>query len=205
MTRDKPPAEKATGASRSGLSAEDRALWDKVKQSANPLRPRSGTVSVSPPPGANVVGRAPEPQMPASAQAPTGSKPPVSPAPLPVRPAPATLDRRTTKKIARGMTAIDGRIDLHGMTQRSAHARLLAFLDQARRGGSRVVLVITGKGVRTPDPAGAPRETGVLRRAVPLWLEEPAFRALVAGFSPAHRSHGGEGALYVRLRRRGGV
>ncbi|MEM1047052.1 MAG: Smr/MutS family protein [Pseudomonadota bacterium] len=103
------------------------------------------------------------------------------------------------------MTAIDGRIDLHGMTQRSAHGRLLSFLDQARSHGSRVVLVITGKGVRTPDAPGSHRETGVLRRAVPLWLEEPAFRALVAGYSPAHRSHGGDGALYVRLRRRRGA
>jgi DNA-nicking Smr family endonuclease len=60
------------------------------------------------------------------------------------------------------------------------------------------VLVITGKGARAQDERG---ERGVLKRQVPLWLKLPEFRAYVVGFEEAHIGHGGEGALYVRLRR----
>jgi DNA-nicking Smr family endonuclease len=58
------------------------------------------------------------------------------------------------------------------------------------------VLVITGKG-----KMGAESERGVLRRQVPQWLSLPEFRSLVVGFEEAHIGHGGEGALYVRVRR----
>jgi DNA-nicking Smr family endonuclease len=72
---------------------------------------------------------------------------------------------------------------------------LLRFLQAAQRDGAKFVLVITGKGARAQD------ERGVLKRQVPLWLKLPEFRAYVVGFEEAHIGHGGEGALYVRLRR----
>jgi DNA-nicking Smr family endonuclease len=59
-------------------------------------------------------------------------------------------------------------------------------------------LVITGKGLRGDDHRS---ERGVLKRQVPLWLQLPEFRGYVLGFEHAHIGHGGEGALYVRLRR----
>jgi DNA-nicking Smr family endonuclease len=59
------------------------------------------------------------------------------------------------------------------------------------------VLVITGKG-RASD---SNPERGVLRRQVPHWLGLPEFRSFVVGFEEAHIGHGGEGALYVRVRR----
>jgi DNA-nicking Smr family endonuclease len=90
--------------------------------------------------------------------------------------------------------AIDARLDLHGMTQAEAHAALAHFLRRVQRNGARLVLIITGKG------AGA-GERGVLRRQVPLWLGLPDLRDAVVGFEEAHTAHGGEGALYVRLRR----
>jgi DNA-nicking Smr family endonuclease len=65
----------------------------------------------------------------------------------------------------------------------------------ARARDARLVLVITGKGGRS---AG---ERGVLKRYVPQWLNLPEFRTLVIGFEEAHIAHGGEGALYVRVRR----
>ena len=103
--------------------------------------------------------------------------------------------------MARGTLAIDGRIDLHGMTQMAAHDRLHRFLRDAQAGGARIVLVITGKG-RPGSEDGAPgEERGVLRRRVPQWLAEPAVRGIVLGFEEAHRSHGGGGALYVRIRK----
>ena len=109
----------------------------------------------------------------------------------------------TLERLARGRANIDARIDLHGLTQAEAHAALLRFLHRAQAEGARFVLVITGKG--TPATAGtqhpASGERGVLRRQVPLWLGLPEFRSCVLGFDGAHVGHGGDGALYVRLRR----
>ena len=82
------------------------------------------------------------------------------------------------------------------MTQTRAHRELSGFLQRAHRDGLTFVLVITGKG-----KTGAESERGVLRRQVPQWLSLPEFRSLVVGFEEAHIGHGGEGALYVRIRR----
>jgi DNA-nicking Smr family endonuclease len=82
------------------------------------------------------------------------------------------------------------------MTQTRAHRVLFSFLQRAHSDGCTFVLVITGKG-----KAGSDNERGVLRRQVPHWLGLPEFRALVVGFEEAHIGHGGEGALYVRVRR----
>jgi DNA-nicking Smr family endonuclease len=102
--------------------------------------------------------------------------------------------------LARGRDAIDARIDLHGMTQTEAHHALASFLRRAQSDGARTVLVVTGKGAgkNGRDDYVA---RGVLRRQVPLWLGLPEFRPLIVGFDEAHASHGGQGALYVRLRR----
>lgn len=99
------------------------------------------------------------------------------------------------QRVARGKETIDGRLDLHGLTQSEAHATLLRFLRSASSRGARLVLVITGKGVRGEG------ERGVLKRQVPQWLGLPEFRAFALGFEDAHVAHGGEGALYVQVRR----
>lgn len=116
------------------------------------------------------------------------------------------LDRKTRSRIARGRTPIDARLDLHGLRQHEAHDVLRAFIWRAHSAGHRTVLVITGKGTRTRDPhPDAPPwavGSGILRRAVPGWLASPDMRAAVLSVEPAHASHGGEGALYVRLRSR---
>src|SRR5262249_10896411 len=106
------------------------------------------------------------------------------------------LDRRTKQRIVRGIDTIEARIDLHGRTQNDAHEALLRFLQRAQAKGAKTVLVITGKG-----SGDGSRERGVLRRQVPLWLSLPEFRAYVLGIEDAHVSHGGEGALYVRMRK----
>jgi DNA-nicking Smr family endonuclease len=110
----------------------------------------------------------------------------------------ARLDRRLRQRLARGIIAIDARIDLHGLTQAEAFAQLTAFLRRARRDGARTVLVITGKGGAGDRDASA---RGVLRRQVPLWLSSSGLREAVIAFAPAAAEHGGTGALYVRLRR----
>jgi DNA-nicking Smr family endonuclease len=127
--------------------------------------------------------------------------PPKAPEPLPVKvlgkkPAAQPLDGLTTRKIARGKLVIEARIDLHGMTQDEAHGLLLSFLMRAAQRHLRTVLVITGKG-------RSARSEGVLKRAVPQWLGQPAFARLVSGYGDAAPGHGGDGALYVRLRRNG--
>jgi DNA-nicking Smr family endonuclease len=101
------------------------------------------------------------------------------------------LSRREKQRAARGHDPIDARLDLHGHTQSEAHAALLRFLRRASTQEARLVLVITGK-------------SGVLRRQVPLWLAMPEFRALAIATEAAAIRHGGEGALYIRVRRGGG-
>ena len=188
---------------RFSLSREDRALWEMVKQSAKPLRKPASRAG---PPQSDVT-------PPVADKSGTGKPvpltkkiktPPPRPKPAAASRAPALnpLDRRTVQRIARGSTKIDGRIDLHGLTQAVAHAQLSRFLAHSQMRGHKVVLVITGKGSRQSDETGFFREGGVLRRAVPLWLREPGFRTLVVGYEAAHKNHGGDGALYIRLRRR---
>jgi DNA-nicking Smr family endonuclease len=113
--------------------------------------------------------------------------------PLKSPPASAPLEKRLKQKIARGSQPIDARLDLHGHTQAEAHDALLRFLRRTQSRGGRLALVITGKGLRG--------EGGVLKRSVPMWFALPEFRDLVIGFDTAAISHGGEGALYVRVRK----
>ena len=119
------------------------------------------------------------------------------PSPQPLAP----LGRRMKQRVARGREAIDARLDLHGLTQAQAHATLSRFLHDASARGARLVLVITGKGKLSGMRGDGSGERGVLRRQVPQWLGLPEFRSLVIGFEDAHIAHGGEGALYVRIRK----
>lgn len=113
-----------------------------------------------------------------------------------------TLERSGEKRVRRGQVDIDARLDLHGMTQIEARSALAAFLARLRERGGRCGLVITGKGRPLADEdVYSGRGEGVLRRALPEWLAAPDLRALVAGYAPAHRRHGGEGAFYVFLKR----
>jgi DNA-nicking Smr family endonuclease len=109
----------------------------------------------------------------------------------------APLGRRVRQRLAR-RGDIAGRVDLHGLTQREAHDVLLGFLRSAQERGGGIVLVITGKG----GGFAGEGERGVLRRQVPHWLRLPQFRSVIVGFETAHAAHGGEGALYVQIRRR---
>lgn len=181
------------------LSYEERVLWTTITKAITPLRdapvdaaiesvdseiakPRKAPpVFVKPP-------KAHKPAMPAAPAKPAKTTPAIEP-----------LGRRMRRSLARGKEGIDARIDLHGLTQAQAHGALLRFLRTASERDARLVLVITGKGKRS-DGDGE-RERGVLRRQVPQWLSQPDFRDVVIGFEDAHIAHGGEGALYVRVRR----
>ena len=173
------------------LSEEDRELWDLVSKQVKPLRKHRATkVHTTPRTEASAAVPAPKPNLSprplAAAPAPRPSKPSMPPL--------APLGKRERAKLSRGRSEIDARLDLHGMTQMRAHRALTGFLHRAHHDGLTFVLVITGKG-----RSGG--ESGVLRRQVPEWLSLPEFRAFVVGFEEASIGHGGEGALYVRIRR----
>jgi DNA-nicking Smr family endonuclease len=183
------------------LSDEEHTLWVRVTRSIAPLRrrPQPGEAAEAAAPAGKLIPLSARAQAVArNAAAAPKAKPVPRPAP---RPAPQLepLDRRQKQRLARGTVALDARIDLHGKTQSEAHAALLGFLRAAQADGARFVLVITGKGARARDDWS---ERGVLKRQVPQWLKLPEFRSYVVGFEDAHVGHGGEGALYVRLRRK---
>lgn len=113
----------------------------------------------------------------------------------------APLERKALRSIRRGVKAVDGVLDLHGMYQTEAHYALLSFLRQSQSRGASLVLVITGKGDADSGFYRGPDERGVLKRIVPQWLNMPEIRPFVVSFGEASQHHGGTGALYVRLRR----
>ncbi len=112
------------------------------------------------------------------------------------------LDRNTAKALRKGERAPEARVDLHGMTLDRAHAALTRFILTEQQRGTRCVLVITGKGGDYRGRAsGFGDSRGALKRDVPRWLSEPTLAGAVVGIFQAHRRHGGEGALYVYLKR----
>jgi DNA-nicking Smr family endonuclease len=185
------------------LSDDEHALWRGVTRSVAPLRRASQALFAA---ALEMGGLERKAKPVAKRSNPVPSRqigvPQAVPAAKPQRAeralAPPVFDRRHKRRLVRGAEPIGARIDLHGCTQSEAHAALLAFLAGSQANGSKIVLVITGKG---GPPDGVAGERGVLRKQVPQWLAQAAFRAYVAGVEEAHFAHGGAGALYVRLRR----
>jgi len=118
---------------------------------------------------------------------------PPAPAPRPVS-GTQDLQIRADKKVRKGRLDIDVKIDLHDLTRDQAFPVLVRRLTRAHGQGQRCVLVVTGKGTNLE---------GVLRRALPAWLMDEKLRPLIASFAPAHTRHGGTGAFYVFLKRKG--
>ncbi len=197
----------------SHLNKDDADLWSFTARSVQPLRRAKSRITAAVPdtPGAEIEPprRFPPPfetphrphrerDVPVTRSAGSSSKSP---------PQLAGIDRRRVRKIVTGQHEIDARLDLHGLRQSDAHRRLARFLHEAQSAGLRMVLVITGKGSarKSSDDLGSyeREEPGIIRRAVPLWLDEPGLRALVVSFASAHPRHGGSGALYIHIRKRG--
>lgn len=193
------------------LNEEDRALWQLVSATAQPLKCRPDTP------------RRLRKPTPAKAHAPTfkNHKKPINtkvltaPSFVPqvsnkpsAAPVPG-VDKRMKRRLGRGQMDIDARLDLHGKTRAQAHGILKSFILNAQARGNRTVLVITGKGgeslarhtLHGHDIEHTPERKGILMREVPQWLHEPEFSSLIVGYQPAHPKHGGGGALYIRIRR----
>ena len=182
-----------------GVDDDDAELWRRVTAEIKPIRRRKET---RPPPPPSTL----EPKSSAAAAKPSRTP---GALPLPTRPLPSRtppqaelghgvapgLDKRTLIKLRRGQFRVEGEIDLHHCTQEQAHRALDAFLAASHAAGRRCVLVITGKGLKSDGTLG------VLRHGVPHWLNLPPNRARVLAFCHATPADGGEGALYVLLRR----
>ena len=185
---------------------DDLALWRHVTRDARPLAKRPAAPKPeTPAPAKTAPAAAPaaKPEPPARrADSPrVPAPPPASPpkAPELEKGAVVGVDKRTAGRMKRGKLPVEGRLDLHGLSQNEAERALAAFLVRSQERGHRCVLVITGKG---GERRGEDFErTGVLRRMVPIWLNTPANRARVLAFDEARAQHGGAGALYVLIKR----
>ena len=175
----------------SGIGADDAKLLEQAFADVAPLpgrEVRPGAEPAKPKPKSRAAppsGRTPEPAPPELPELRTGDTPGV--------------DKKTQQKMRRGQIEIEGRLDLHGMYQDEAFRALERFLARSQAAGKTCVLVITGKGTRPGGPGG--ERIGVLRRAVPGWLNRAGLRERVRSFREAAPNHGGSGALYVLLRR----
>lgn len=165
------------------LSGKDRSLWMEYTRDIEPLKGRARAQASPPEKKQSGLPRkkAERPVLPPKSAVTGATQPP-------------QLDARTEQRLRRGKMEIEGRIDLHGMTQEKAHTALSRFITRAAEDGKRCVLVITGKG-RVSDP-------GVLKRKFPEWCAMDPLRGVILKILPAAQKDGGSGAWYVYLKRR---
>jgi DNA-nicking Smr family endonuclease len=174
-----------------GGEDHDARLWRIVTSTVRPLRRRAPARARAETPLKATIPPAPpalEPTRQAHADPTPHQRPLAARRPAP----PQSIEPGRRRRLERGRDDVAATIDLHGLDQHRARAALTAFLLRGWAEHRRAILVITGKGALGD---------GVLRRRVPEWLAEPPLREIVAGLSEAHRRHGGEGAIYVALKR----
>ena len=183
-----------------GLSDEEAIAWAKLAHSVTPLEGRKAppmasesTAGVMPSPS-RIVTPAPKPVQPKSNRV-LGRKAATVPATLD-----PGLDSHWDRKFKSGAIAPDFTLDLHGHTLDSAHSRLDSGLAQARAMDARVVLLIAGKS-RPVDPADRGQRRGAIRAKILDWLAAGPHGNSISAIRKAHRRHGGEGALYLILKR----
>ena len=165
------------------LKPDEARVWRAVASTVRPFDGRVLPAEPEPPPRP-VVHPRPQPV--------SENLRPHPPAPRKVPGALHAIEPNRARRIVVGREAIGARLDLHGLDQDRARSVLESFIVQAQLQGCRAVLVITGQGRQG---------SGVLRRRAPEWLADARLRGAVAGVSVADRRHGGEGALYVALKR----
>lgn len=105
------------------------------------------------------------------------------------------LDRRLLSRLRRGDFAIQGHVDLHGLTRDEARIRVEGFLHESRLRSRRCVLIVHGRGLNSKD------QIPVLKESVRIWLTRGRIGRQVLAFATARPTDGGAGAVYVLLRR----
>lgn len=192
-----------------GLSGEEAAAWEKVSSTVEPLHPaKVGSRNTEPRPSqASTAGTSSTNPKSAAARKtplkrPTAPKAPPQPVPPFARraPAPGNLDSHWDKRLKSGDIAPDFSLDLHDHGLDAAYTRLMRGMEQASAVGARVVLIITGRS-RPVDPADRATRRGAIRAKILDWLAASEHGANIAAIRKAHRRHGGDGALYIVLRR----
>lgn len=181
------------------LSPDEVALWRRVMAGVRPI-----------------AGRMPLPPMPAQPAAPARAATGKAPRPIAAPPPPAairkppprpidaaTLDASWDRRLSRGLVSPDRSVDLHGHGLQGAYSLLDETLERAIRAGDRVVLLVTGK--PPPRESERPHARGAIRAAVGDWLAASRHGDRIAAVRGAHPRHGGQGALYIVLRRPRGV
>jgi DNA-nicking Smr family endonuclease len=187
-----------------GLSAEEAALWARVAASVAPMFGKeipSVKEGAAEQRLAEKDGPETEPAKPAAARPrrrPSGPPPPTE------REnhsgAGPGLDSHWERRLRAGSLAPDFTLDLHEHSLDAAYHRLLGGLDIARETGARVVLVIAGRERHAPaaDRSG---QRGAIRAKLLDWLAASRHAGAIAAIRKAHRRHGGDGALYVILKK----
>jgi DNA-nicking Smr family endonuclease len=173
-------------------SREERELWRSAMRDVKAWRdPEPGAHDPAPPPAPAATAekqRGSAGVAPKSAPVARHRHPALAPGDV------VGVDRRLADRLRRGRLPIQSTLDLHGLTQSEAHAAVQGFVVRAAERGLRTVLIVTGKGRRDG--------VGVLKSALPRWLNETPLRPFVLALSQARPEHGGTGALYVLLKRR---
>jgi DNA-nicking Smr family endonuclease len=194
------------GRKKRGLSEEERALWSRVTETAEPLVPagtqhkplykiekKPNEVLIADPIPAFRVGQRVKKPLSSTKLTPSISEQ--------LSQNPVQMDKKAYGKMKAGKLVPEGRLDLHGMTLEQAHPRLNRFIMDAYSNGKRLVLVITGKGKHKEDTGPIPMRLGVLKHQVPQWLQQGVLKPIVLQVTTANQKHGGSGAYYVYLRR----
>ena len=165
-------------------------MWARLAQSVRPYRALSAPSRPEAPPS---------PPLPAPQSL---TRAPILPAlPQPARRPTAVLDNGWEKQIKRGALMPEMAIDLHGHSLSAAHARLDQALAAARMRNVRVLLVVTGK-PRAERETGMGGQRGAIRAEITHWLDSSPHADAIASVRTAHPRHGGDGALYIILRRK---
>ncbi len=184
------------------LTTEDRRIWARVSGSVTPPKARKAARVT---PGAILADEPLKPETIKAPRPPSAFKPKTStkiraagaavskPAPTSPRSVPEELEPRRQRRLSRERDPIEATIDLHGFGRFEAEDQLRAFLASSQARDLRAVLVVTGQGRRGG---------GVIRASIHEWLQGHALRGIVSGFAMAHRRHGGDGAIYVTLKKR---
>ena len=186
-----------------GLSEAEKAAWERLAATVtplNPLRPLAGAAPADPKPPAEAPPKPPakpaKPPAPATRPVPL-HRPAASPPPAGAEDG---LDSHWERRFKAGSVAPDFTLDLHGHSLDAAHARLESGLFQAKAMGARVILLIAGK-PRPVDAADRGSRRGAIRAKILDWLAAGPHGSDIAAIRKAHRRHGGEGALYLVLKR----
>lgn len=175
------------------LSEEDQALWVEMTRDVTPLADKEQRIVEGEKSVANKVKKKIKSKAPSDVAVKSGKKT--------VRG--RDVDAATLRRLKRGNIRPEASLDLHGMNQGEARQALMHFILSAYASGQRCVCVVTGKG-NSGRSAGdwlSPK-AGVLKRNVPGWLNEGDIGDVVLKAVPAQSRHGGDGALYVLLRRK---